>query len=454
MQIRDSEVADIPSGILAGFVEQEEVRILAASKETLVFRSCKKIRSKAEIRIKAYHFKRDMYDCFSIKNYHILEEEEREFYVVYRIGFLKSEAGEAVWRVICDYNRYIMLKCNGFENEFSMEMTGYPANLEGDYEESYAGQKAHVLSEVDTTGVFDYLCASSLELSVALDNPKAYEKYLELDKAKWLKKYLESNDISCSDTSVLIQRVERIYIGNAFCHHLMPDLDTMLALIHKAVGEKIEITLVCSGVQQEDLYKMSALLEGVYRWCESRKVKIEVTANDYGVLNLLRNWQDYFIIRSGILLNKMHKDPRYRYKNGNCDAEGYGSLERGSLQEGEFIQRLKELGVSGWEYESCGRKQDICLENSSLHLPFYQTNTSSYCPLSAVVLEGSRAKQRKLKECKQLCRAYAMLYPKHLKLFGLYNSLFGLDVEILKDTAPLQYFIKAGIKRIVLNYIS
>ena len=45
------------------------------------------------------------------------------------------------------------------------------------------------------------------------------------------------------------------------------------------------------------------------------------------------------------------------------------------------------------------------------------------------------------------------MYPKHLKLVGRYNSLFGYDAKILEDPAILEYYLNQGITQLVMNWM-
>ena len=59
------------------------------------------------------------------------------------------------------------------------------------------------------------------------------------------------------------------------------------------------------------------------------------------------------------------------------------------------------------------------------------------------------------KSCRKTARNYCeqkvFLYPKHLKMVGRYNSLFGYDGKILWDEKQLQDYLEQGIDRIVVN---
>ena len=122
----------------------------------------------------------------------------------------------------------------------------------------------------------------------------------------------------------------------------------------------------------------------------------------------------------------------------------------------EFYRKFlgEECNIWRYEWESCGYAQNFpgtLNEKNSLHFPFYQTNTSQYCPLHAICTDGERGKQKLVTNCPYFCERNMVLYPKHLHMTGRYNSLFGVDTEVLKHPEKLEAYVTAGIDRLVLG---
>lgn len=88
---------------------------------------------------------------------------------------------------------------------------------------------------------------------------------------------------------------------------------------------------------------------------------------------------------------------------------------------------------------------------NSLHLPFYQTNTSQYCPLYALCTTGDRGTQQLAEHCPKFCEKYALLYPEHLHMAGRYNSLFGVDKTLPESTEMWKNIKGTKPDRIVVN---
>ena len=111
-------------------------------------------------------------------------------------------------------------------------------------------------------------------------------------------------------------------------------------------------------------------------------------------------------------------------------------FEKNSVHAAFYRKYLKaEFQIERYEWESCGNTGTGKFPEgkNSMHLPFYQTNTSQYCPLYAACTKGSRSAQMPVRECPRFCEKQAFLYPEHLRMMGRYNSLFGMNLTVLQD---------------------
>ena len=52
---------------------------------------------------------------------------------------------------------------------------------------------------------------------------------------------------------------------------------------------------------------------------------------------------------------------------------------------------------------------------------------------------------------RNICEEQAFLYPEHLRMMGRYNSLFGIDMRILKEEEILENYIQNGVDRVVIR---
>ena len=217
-------------------------------------------------------------------------------------------------------------------------------------------------------------------------------------------------------------------------------------LVHKVNVQNDQLTVTCQGKEQEVSKQQVATKE---QKGSRKQPAMEIIVNDWAMPALLHG-KPHLKPVLGVLLNKRRKDVRLPYKHGI--GNHVDSLAENNLNCGFYQDYLKNtFDIQRFEFESCGYKVTIPDGHHSLHLPFFQTNTSQYCTLYAVCRYGDRGKQKLPENCPRYCNKKVFLYPKHLKMVGRYNSLFGYDEKILWDEKKLQDYLEQGIDRIVVN---
>ena len=192
---------------------------------------------------------------------------------------------------------------------------------------------------------------------------------------------------------------------------------------------------------------MGKLLEKVDNWCCIHGVNVEIVVNDWAMVEMLCGKTSRLHPVLGTLLNKRKKDPRMKYKSGDTLLFQQNSLNAGFYRD--FL--AEEFHIHRYEWESCGYPQEFPPGKNSLHLPFYQTNTSQYCPLYALCTTGDRGTQQLAEHCPKFCEKYALLYPEHLHMAGRYNSLFGVDKTLPESTEMWKNIKGTKPDRIVVN---
>lgn len=442
------EIESIPSGLVSCIINDKEVTILKMSTESLTIRVLEKIEYIKLLKISFYNFKDYKYKEIEIKNFTINNEDKDEFYYTYDIFIDDKDYVENVKYIFRDYSKYVNLKVFGEENEFSKEMTGYPREKDYEFYEYYNTQKKEWISNLNYKN-FNMDVLNSIEMAITLDNDDLYEKYIDNDKESFKEYYFKKNFLE--NHMLFNKNIERLYIGNEFCHNLFPSLEDLIKILEKAKEESLNVTLCFTYIRECYIQKTKDIIEKVYDWCKINNFKIEIVINDWGMLKLLKSKENYFTLCLGNLLNKRKKDPRYIYKNGYEKNKELLSLN--SLNSKKFREFLKDNNIERYEYESCNYKIAIPEGKHSLHFPFYMTNSSQYCPLYAMCTTMNRGNQKLVKVCPKYCREYVFLYPKHLKMIGKYNSLFAFDDTLLKDKDVLEYYINNNINRLVLNFL-
>lgn len=372
---------------------------------------------------------------------------------------------EAVRTLEQSYYHYIMKKLDGDDAALSEDYTGYPAAMDDTVMTDYKRQKkrwykesfpdGHRESDRQTAAgtVWAQLCDQKrkniYELAAALDRPVLYERYLAEPISAFYAWYWEETGIP--EHPLAHTGLNRLYIGNQFCPYLIPGQELLPAMLEKASREHVAVTVVFSYMREEQIAQMETLFAQLAHWCRERKIQLEIVANDWGMLSMLGRYPDCFLPVMGVLLNKRRKDPRMQYKIGIGDGR---ALRENPLNSDFYREYLKETyGIVRFEQEACGYEIVLPPGKNSIHLPYYQTNTSHYCPLYARCHEGSRGRQKEVKNCPKYCREYVFSYPDHLHMVGCYNSLFAYDQSILSDISRLPYYLSHGADRIVLNFL-
>ncbi len=439
----DSAVEMIPFGLLAGFYGEKEIRITKLSEAGFCFRVAGVLPDMREtLRICFYDLKQNDYQEILLTAAAWKVEEQTEFFTSYAVAVQQEDYQMAVRKLFGQYDRYIRLKLEEDDSGLAEQMTGYPAKedevfadfLETQMQEWF-GKTACLHPETAERNRRDRISGDhNVELALELDRPALYTAFLEQDLETFHHHLCEKNGVlaNCFHR----RKPDRLYLGNAFCHLLFPDENELFSMLEKARREGIKVTITGSYVREYQLEHTEQLLEKLEDWCSRNGTELEIVVNDWGMADMLKGKTYCLKPCLGVLLNKRKKDPRMPYKKGNRALLGQNSLNA------EFYRAYleREFGIHRFEWESCGYEQQIPDSDpgsgteNHLHLPFYQTNTSQYCTLYAGCEWGDRGRQNFVTDCDKRCEKQAYLYPKHLHMAGRYNSLFGFDTEIFRQT--------------------
>lgn len=474
-------VSMIPFGLLAGFAGEKEVRIIGLDESGFEFRVRKgTLLNEGKFTLYFWNIETAEYDEINIYEYELKlskemlsKEKNMDFFQSFWVSVDQRDYVKAVQRLLSQYSRYIYLKLDDDDSMLAKSLTGYPGELDevkcGSMEEqikqwenmmfntpqSRAGQKNHSSNlNASLCSIFysnshsnSVVAGRQFQLAIEADRPELYNLYLANDLKIFWNKCAKSNFNTCRYFIEMGKTPDRLYIGNQFCHHLFPEEKKLFQMMEKASSQHLGITLVFSYVREYMLESVTDLLKKTDKWCEENNQTVEVVINDWGMAQIMRNNTKNLRPCLGTLLNKRKKDPRISYKKGDISL-----FERNSLNA-EFYRKFleKTFEIQRFEWETCGYEQQFPEGKNSLHIPFYQTNTSQYCPLYAMCVEGKRGRQRLPEKCPKYCDKYAFLYPEHLQMAGRYNSLFGIDTSVWMDEKILEKYIVNGIDRIVLN---
>ena len=436
----------IPFGLLSGFVNEKEVRITEFSEEGFRFRTAKACLASANIRLAFWQMDDSCYVEVLLSPILLSYEQKYDYFYEYTVLTEDPSYRSAVRSLLSWYGSYVNLKLNEDDSCLAMALTGYPAEQENIHYENFAAQKLSWFQEPDELPDFSFLNTDTPELAIELDRSELYTSYLHMELSDWTTHYWTSNHLSWHPLSRL--QPDRLYIGNQFCHLLLPKEDVLFALMDKAATDRLAVTLSFSYLREFMLEPVQRLLARINTWCLAHQTTVEIIVNDWAMADLLKDFTQLLPIL-GTLINKRRKDPLLSYKKGDLSALSENNINADFYRE--FLS--DKLRIKRYEWESCSYLSNLPEGKHSLHLPFYQTNTSQYCPLYARCNRGNRGTQTLPKDCPHWCSAYTFLYPAHLHMVGRYNSLFALDTEILRSPELLGEWLKAGVDRLVINLL-
>ena len=453
-------ISMIPFGLLSGFMDGKEIRIIELAEDGFRFRLSEKAASPESFLVCFYDMEQAKYHEIEIRDYTIEEgnvsSELAEFCTEYIVLVNNENYRQEVRKLQRQYSRYIRLKLEDDDEELARVLTGYPEKKPVDY---------YNLEER-----LNY----TLEMAIEIDRPELYREYLQNDIKQLTEQCYEwkritrnqsgSEGSTDSETNVGYRlNLNRIYIGNQFCHLLFPDEKELFMMLEKAHKESLGITIVFSYIREFMLNPVEELVNRLVQWCREKDTCIEIVINDWAMADIIARQnaesvikksedvngvREYLIPCLGILLNKRKKDPRFPYKKGDKSLYSQNNLNADFYRE--YLQ--SEFGIQRYEWESCSYEQKFPQGKNSLHLPYYQTNTSQYCPLYAICTTGNRGMQHLVKECPHYCSTYILTYPKNLNMTGRFNSLFGIDKELLEHPEKITGYINAGINRLVIGW--
>ena len=456
-------ISMIPFGLLSGFMDGKEIRIIELAEEGFRFRLSEKAASPESFLVCFYDMEQADYHEIEIRNYTIEEDnvssELVEFCMEYTVLVNSESYRQEVRKLQGQYSRYIRLKLEDDDEELARALTGYPEKKPVNY---------YSLEERQNY---------SLETAIEIDRPELYREYLQNDIKQLIEQCYEWKRITGNQLDSNKQNdspdnksnighglnLNRIYIGNQFCHLLFPDEKELFMMLEKAYKESLGITIAFSYIREFMLKPIEELINRLAQWCKEKDTCIEIVINDWAMADIIakqnaelaikkseaiNEMRQYLIPCLGILLNKRKKDPRFPYKKGDKSLYSQNNLNADFYRK--YLQ--SEFGIQRYEWESCGYEQEFPQGKNSLHLPYYQTNTSQYCPLYAICTTGNQGIQYLVKECSHYCSIYRLSYPKHLNITGRFNSLFGINKELLNHPEKIKAYANAGIDRLVIGW--
>ena len=425
----------IPGGLATVLVNGVQKRIDALSPEKLAIESADPIGWPCHLTLCIYSFCSAGFQEIPLTDVRLLSSDQSVWSRIYTFSIQDAAYRQAVSALCKDYVRYVRLV---EEDSVSQTLVGYPDESSQHFPATLDDARREWFSGLD------FSLDVPFELSMSIDRPSLYERFLNTDAQSLFRELLQESHLHTH--SLFLHPITRIYLGNSFCHNLPPQTDRLRFLMEHAYSQGLSITLVFPYLRQSELDKTHKVLEII------SDLPCELVINDWGLLSLCQEHGLNHPLCMGPLLNRRRKDPRLKWQNGHAR---FGSLlAENSLNDPEYLSFLQKQGFSRFEHETCGYPISLPPQgNHSLHLPWYQTNTSQYCPLHALCHSGDRRKQTLVSSCEYPCEQLWLGYPSPPAMAGMFNSLFAPDIEALSAPERISTALSQGVDRLVMEWL-
>lgn len=204
-------------------------------------------------------------------------------------------------------------------------------------------------------------------------------------------------------------RFTRLYFGQEFCDHLIPEKGELAEAVMKSLEKGMEFTLVTPCASVKSLGRLEKLLA----YLGSIKPSCEVICNDWGLIYLIRRSFPSLVPVMGRLLNKAYRDPRINNYLKDIP-ERDRALYRFSSSSNQYLRDLlKILRVARVEMDNLPQGMAGGLPGRGLTASLYIPN--GFVATGRICFSGSWGLQQSKKfmssgggSCSRLCRRYLM----------------------------------------------
>ena len=419
-------VEGVPSGLISCRAGEKDAHILGISPGRVLLRSAEALPPDVPLRFLFYQPEAGGCLTHTLIQYETGEARCENGAVLSWFFFDDPACAAHIRRALNAYARYVELRASEGASAYGHATTGYPIGLDDVFPASPEKARETWFAQLPPLHPGDG-CA----LAAGLNCRELWELYLSTPMDTFWDAYARIRRIP---RLILPERkADRLYIGNPFCRLVFPEEQVLEAILAKAQGEGLAVTLVTAEMRAGEEERADRL------FALAAKHRLEVEINDWGMLWRAQPFRDEITLLLGTRLNRRRKDPRMQWKAGFKTQAGL--LSRNALNDDGYRTFLAELGIRRFEYESCGLATQAPEAACSLHLPFYQTNTSLWCPIHALCTQGDRGAQRPAEHCPRWCESNVLLYPGHLRMLGRWNSLLALDPEPLRTAEAFDRWV-------------
>lgn len=407
------------------------------------------------VNLHVFNFQEYGYDDYTFDTSKVITFEKNKFYYSYILELGKVTKGNELklkdqLNVIKSIMTGELSTTDLIENSSFKDVAVYPIEKEREFYTTYEEQEK-MFYDFNVSQYQEEFAniLSGVEMALSIRMYRQYKTFMEIPFEQMSRECLEKRGIS--QHGIFLRPFTRVYIGNEYCPELFPNMNLLTKLIHRAMEQDLDYTIVIPYIGENELDRFISILkmlDTLKKEC-AMDSDIEVVLNDWGLIQYVNDNNMSITPILGRLLNKRKKDPRYLWSMGY---QKYGEKLRENLfNDPRMLKFVHDMGVNRIEYESHGIGNLIASKHSSLHFPFYQMTTARFCIMNADCNKKSMFKQELIKDCSHYCEVFCNAYPKHLKLVGRGNTVYGFEQSIFTKPEILRDYVESGIDRLIYS---
>ena len=455
MGVSMSQIISKFPAMMLGFIGENDLKILEYDEDIVVFESANDIEQPFDLTLCIFDLPSYDYKEYCFRNCILQKKYQSTYSYIFHVQLPEPYQGSMTKYQNALKQLESMCHCWGDMKQNSLSADHYIRKNRVMY--PYEKDQVYTRSFSDQISLWSELPVETqekkrfqtvirhVEFSIYLDQPHMH-MMVEKGACFTVDHYVQQSGLS--GHPIFSANVKRLYIGNDFCFERLPSAELLHAFLKIAESQGFHVTLCFPFLYERQLTAIHNLLSVLNEWSCSSGKQAEVVVNDWGALNMLHRVYPDVDLVLGRLLNRRKKDPREEWHwQKNSYLPGYQS----NFLNSTCIQSiLSRYGFHRYEFESTTQKPLLPEGNHTLHFPFYQLNTSTYCNLKHRC-DNFKMNQSKQSGCPGYCREIVSLYPKHLNTYGRGNSIFAFNPLVLSDPGYLEFFISHGIDRVVFS---
>lgn len=200
--------------------------------------------------------------------------------------------------------------------------------------------------------------------------------------------------------------IHRIYYGSEFCEFRIPTASALEQVLRKAECHRLPVTFLTPPVTEYGIQKITALLPLLQEY------SCEISVNDYGVLQLLKEKHYTGEIICGRILDKLYHDGRMNRKMfaDYTNSFGYEYLRSPGIAAASFQELLQENGIHRADMDLPLYGLELPEASAdfaySVFLPYGYVTTGRICMMRNFKQGGYAGYDLSKKSCAQACRQY------------------------------------------------